>query len=296
MSELSVVVTSVKGGTYIFDCLASLGRQNCETEAEVIVVDRCSNGTAAQILERFPGVTLLKAPVGAGIPELRAIGIEKSHGRIVAITQDHCVLPDNWFHEILTAHKSDYAAIGGAVENSSIWSLTDWASFLCEYSESMLPIANGEVERVAGNNVAYKRQALNRIDKSTLHNCWEYFVQDEMRKNGDRLLSLPSLVVSHRTKFGFMKFLSQRYYFSRSFAAMRRGRMKWHKSLAAAILTPALPPIILSRIVRNVVRKKRYGRQLLLSSPCLIVFLLAYAAGEFCGYAFGMGNSLAKVE
>jgi glycosyltransferase involved in cell wall biosynthesis len=296
MPELSVVIASVKGDSYLYNCLESLSHQKCAVDAEVIVVDRSSNGTAAHIRERFPNVTVVKAPVGTGIPELRAMGIEKSHGKIVAISQDHCVMPDNWFDEILKAHKSSYAAIGGAVEIAGIWTLIEWASFLCEYSEAMLPLYSGEVERVTGNNVAYKREALDRIDKSTLRGCWEYFVHDEMRRNGDRLLSLPSLVVSHRAKLGFMKFLTQRYYYSKSFAAMRRKRMKWHESILSAILTPALPPIILFRIARNVIRKKRFIRQLVLSSPYLVVFLLAYAAGESCGYLFGTGNSLSKVD
>ncbi len=58
----SVLVGSVNGGDGIHTLLDALARQTGEVPFEVIVVDRCGDGTAERIERDHPEVQLLTAP------------------------------------------------------------------------------------------------------------------------------------------------------------------------------------------------------------------------------------------
>ena len=54
-----------------------------------------------------------------------------------------------------------------------------------------------------------------------------------------------------------------------------------------ALGSPLVPAVLLSRIVRQVRRKRRHGKELVRALPCLVAFLAAWAAGELIGYLRG---------
>jgi hypothetical protein len=61
-------------------------------------------------------------------------------------------------------------------------------------------------------------------------------------------------------------------------------------------LTFALPPLLLARIVRNLISKKRLLPQLARALPLMMVFALIGACGELVGYVRGPGNALSRIE
>lgn len=296
MPKLSVIIPSVNGLPAIAGCLTALERQKCDFDFEVIVVDRTRNETAQYIRENFPFVRLIKLSAPRGIPEMRAIAMARASGEFLVITEDHCIAPENWLAEIAEAHESGYAVIGGAVENGFRARLVDWAVFLCEYSSFMPPIAGGETDFITGNNTSYKRSVIERVDEATKRNCWEYFLQAELKQMNIKFLSVPALVVSHQKEFGFFYFLAQRFHYSRSFAAMRKGKSTISQQILYLLYTPVLPFHQTWRIARNVLQKKRNHREFFLSLPLLLIFMSSYALGEFVGQIFGGGDSLLKVE
>ncbi len=296
MSKLSVIIPSVNGLPTIADCLTALGRQQCDFDFEIIVVDRTQDETAEYIREHFPRVKLIKLAEPRGIPEMRAIAMAQASGDFLVITEDHCIAPENWLAEIIKAHESGYPVIGGAVENGSPARLIDWAVFLCEYSGFMPPIAAGETEFITGNNTSYQRSVIEQVDESLKRDYWEYFLQAELKRMDVKFLSVPSLVISHKKEFGFFYFLSQRFHYSRSFAAMRKQKLTVAEQISYLFYTPVLPFHLIWRIARNVKRKKRNRKEFFLSLPLLLIFMGSYALGELAGQLFGSGNSLFKVE
>lgn len=296
MPKFSVIIASVNGLPTIAECLSAIENQQGEHDAEIIVVDSTTDGTDKYIEANFPQVKLIKSVEKVGVPELRAIGMKQASGEFLVITEDHCIAPENWFSQFQTAHEKGYAVVGGAVENACRESLTDWATFLCEYSSFMPPINAGETEFVAGNNVSYQRTAIEKIDDDIKKNYWEYFMQTELRRMNINFFAVPSIIISHKKEFGFFYFLSQRFHYSRSFAAMRRRKSSVSQQIIYILYAPIAPFHLTWRIVQNVLRKKRNQRELLLSLPMLFVFMLVYAFGEFVGQIFGSGNSLSKVE
>jgi len=294
--SLSVIIPSVNGLPFIDECLSAQQRQKGNVRAEVIVADRCKNGTAEHIRKKFPHVKVLEFSDPVSIPELRAMAMSHTKGDIIAITEDHCIAQEDWYLEILKAHESGYEVVGGAVENGSTQRLIDWAVYFCEYSNMMLPIAHGVTDGIAGNNASYKREVLERVSQSIKRNFWEFFLHQELQKMGVKFLSVPTIVVFHKREFGFRYFLAQRFHYSRSFASMRQTRISGLKYILLIFSTPLLPGLMFYRITRQILSKKRHYKEFLFSFPFLTAFLLSYAAGELVGYLFGPGNSLVKVE
>lgn len=296
MPKVSVIIPSVNGLPALAECLAALERQECDFDFEIIVVDRTGDKTAEYIRQQFPRVKLIKLSQPCGIPEMRAIAMAQASGEFLTVTEDHCIAPENWLAEIVKAHESGYEVIGGAVENGSPARLVDWAVFLCEYSSFMPPINGGETGFITGNNTSYKRSVLEQVDGSLLKNYWEYFLQAELKRMKIKFLAVPSLIVSHKKEFGFFYFLSQRFHYSRSFAAMRKRKASISKQILYLLYTPILPFHQTWRIARHVRQKKRNYKEFFLSLPLLLIFMCSYALGEFAGQMFGSGKSLLKVE
>ena len=297
MPDVSVVIASVNGLPEIDECLSALERQQGGVDYEIIVANRCQNGTAEHIRRRFPRVRLLDFPEQLTIPELRATAMAQAKADIIVVTEDHCMAPENWLLEIMKAHKLGYMVVGGVIENGKTDRIIDWSVFFCEYSSAMLPIAGGEVKNIPGNNAAYKRAALDLIDDGMKRNFWESFLHDELRKKGVKLVLVPSIVIKHKKEFGFFYFLSQRFHYSRSFAGMRRALLPPARRLYYLLASPALPFLMALRVTCHVLlEKKRFYKEFIFSLPFLSVFFISYAMGEFVGYLLGPGQSLKKVE
>ena len=293
---VSVVIPSVNGLPAIADCLDALRRQEGNVAAEVLVVDRCGEGTRAVLRESFPEMRILAAPPGTSIPDLRALGIAQSRAPLVAVIEDHCNVAPAWLLTIDRARRGGHRVIGGAVENGSVERVVDWAAFFCEYARFMPPLKGGAVEEVTGNNGVYDRATLNALGSEEISGAWEFFLHARLKERGVPFHCEPELLVSHRKEFGFGYFLVQRYHYSRSFAGMRlRGAPLW-KRLAYAAVTPLLPPVLFGRIACAVVQRRRYWGRFVQAAPILAVFLGAWAWGEAAGAAFGPGDSLSRVE
>jgi glycosyltransferase involved in cell wall biosynthesis len=297
VSKLSVIIPSVNGLPAIGECLAALTRQQGDCKTEIVIVDRCRNGTAEHIRTRFPEVKLVRVAPPIGIPEMRSIGLSQATGDIIAFTEDHCIAPEDWCEKIIKAHQqSGYQAIGGAIENGSVARIRDWAAYLCEYSGLMPPLPSGEVDSIAGNNASYARTILESVNESVKRDCWEFFLQEELKARGVKFLSAPEIVLAHKKEFDVLYFVAQRFHYSRSFAAMRAARVSGFRRVYYVITTPALPFLLLWRIASQVTSKRRHYKEFILSLPLLLLYGVSYAFGEFIGYLIGPGQSLAKVE
>lgn len=295
--KISVVIPCVNGLPFIQECLWSIYKQDNHDIAEVIVADS-SNDTAREWIKKsFPDVILLQQKGRLSIPELKAKGIRKAKGEILVMLEDHCVVAENWYEEIIKAHDSKYIAIGGAVENGFTDTTLDWATFFCEYGSFIQPVPRGSVNELPGNNVSYKREEFLKIAGTAVDDgLWEGFIHAELRRKGNTLYSSPDITVIHKKRFGLFEFLEQRFYYSRSFAAMRNISFSKVKRLFYSVMSVALPPVLFFRIFKVLVRKRRLKKEVFFSMPYLFLFTIVWAFGEGWGYLFGAGQSLLKIK
>lgn len=294
---LSVVIASVNGYEYIAQCLCSLERQCARDLAEVIVTEGSGDDTAARIAEEYPWARVFPFATARTIPQLRTFGIRQARAEIVVTTEDHCVFDEHWYERIIQAHREHPdAAIGGAVENGSR-RLVDWAVYICEYGKFMLPFPAGPAADLAGPNVSYKREVLDQVCGDLLdRGVWENVLHERLllKKQGLRLD--PSIVVYHAKRFRVGDFLQQRYYFGRSYAAVRVERAPFSKRAFYTVVAPLLPPLFLVRYARYFFGKRRFIREFMQTVPLLVLFAAAWSVGEFFGYALGDGGASLRVK
>lgn len=295
--DITVVVASVNGLPYPLACLEALAGQEGALTSEVVVADCTGPATVAAIRERFPDVRVLAFDEQKSVPWLRAAGIQAATGRLVAVTEDHCVPHPDWYRRIVEVQKrTGWAGVGGGVENGSIDRLVDWAVFFCEYSQHMAPVPEGPSPFIPGMNVAYDMDALGPLREVFAEGLWENFLHDKMRAGGFVLGMDPRILVSHQKYFTVPMFLSERFHYSRSFAGMRVQGAPLKRRLVWAAATPLLPALLLVRITANVVRRRRHLLWFARSLPLIVVFSVMWAIGELVGYLTGPGDSLLKVR
>jgi len=264
-------------------------------ELEIIVANRCPNGVEMVIQRRYPWVTVIEAPTGASIPQLRAMAFRECTGDVIAVLEDHCIVEPDWAGKMLEAHRSQYPVIGGSVENAARERLIDWAAFFCEYSQLMNPLPEGETRDIPGNNVGYKRWILDRFRPQIEDGIWDNTLHDHIRKSGIPLYRMPSLRVHHKMSANLWWFITQKFHFARSFSSTRFVNASWLKRARYGAGAALLPVILSQRIFRRVWSTNNHRREFLLSLPILMLLLVSWGAGEAAGYIFGPGSSHAKV-
>jgi len=282
----SIVVASHDARASVAECLESLCPQ-LDSETELLVVDNSTDGTAEVLRDRFPTLSVLHLPPSALIPELWAAGIRASRGEAVALTTAHCVPSEHWAATMRDALAGPAAGVGGAIDNDPHGSAADWAVYFCRYAPYMPPVREGFVAEIAGDNAAYKRRAIDACAGAWRDGFWEATVHAALRQAGERLWLAPGALIRHKHSFDVAGFLRQRFVHGMRYGRDRGREIgiggRWLRALAS----PLVPAVLLFRIVRQVRRKRRHGKQLARSAPLLLAFLLAWTAGELIGTVRG---------
>ena len=283
---LTVVVVMLEGPDYLARCLEALARQKNAPHFEIIVPCDERLGDAAALRAKYPQAQFARVPGKRTYAELRAIGVRRARGPIVALTEDHCAPEPAWCAEILNAHAAPHAAIGGAVEKGPDAAL-NWAIYLCDFGRYMQPVREGPAGYLTDCNVSYKRAALASLAEVWAGEFHEPVVHGTLKARGETLWLSPRIVVRQQRSLSWGSALWDRYAFGRLFASTRpEAAAPMGRALYAA-LAIALPPFIVARVATDVLRKRRHFRELARALPALILVTSAWAWGEFAGYVTG---------
>ncbi len=285
--RLSIVVAAQEAGRSLRKCLASLSPQLAPAETEVLVVDGSEGESGDKLREAFPSVRFLKLPAGTNVPRLWSAGIAASTGGIIALTIEQCVPEPNWAEQILRAHAAEWPAIGGAIDIQPNAGLTDWAVYFSRYSRHIPPFAPRFLDDLPGDNCSYKRAALDSLGQQMSEGFWETFIHRGMRARGAQLLSDPSILVRYCGSFSWSAFLRRRFQDGRYYAARCAREMSASARLLRTASFLIVPALMLGRIGARVWKNRRYRGKLLVTTPLLVPFLVAWATGECLGYVFG---------
>ncbi len=277
-------------------CLSALEEVRDEVRLEVLVIDRLGPEVREEVRRRFPWVAVHATEPGATIPEMRAVAFRHATGRAVAVIEDHVLVEARWGRCIVDALDSGAAVVGGPIENAATESLIDWAAFLCEYSHCVPPLAAGPASWLPGNNVAYRRELLERFRATAEAGHWEGHLHARLQREGVELTCHPDLVVRHRKHYTFTEYLGQRYLYSRSYAGTRLAAAAGLKRLVYGLAALGLPPVLLCRLGRRALATRRLRSIYLKCLPLIAVFVTSWALGETVGYWFGAGGSMSRVR
>ena len=288
--ELSIVVTAFAGAGELDRMLLVLDEVDA-AGVEVIVACDVRVGDPGTLRARHPRVEFLHHPVPRTPAQLRAAGVGRARGRVVAITEDHCVPTPDWCDAIIAEHAGSAAAIGGAMDKghpaTGADAALDWALYLADFSRYMRPFAAAEASSASDCNVSYKRVALDAVSASWQGEFHENVVHAALRALGYTLARSPRIVVHEHRSLTWRAALQDRYRFGRLFGATRLGRAPAARRWMLAAGALLLPPLLYLRVARTVLTRRRYRLAFVRATPSLAVLLATWATGELLGYLTG---------
>lgn len=293
--EISVIIPAVNSLSDLQDCLNALRRQE-SVALEIVVLERLGRDFRDQVAIEFPEVKIIAMDHGTPIPEMRARGFDVAAADLVAVIEDHVIVPPDWASKLIQAVNDGADVAGGPIENLAVHTRVDWAAFLCEYSGCLPPLEGGKSNWLPGNNVVYRKTLLEKYKPVISEGKWENHLHDKLKKDGVDLIMLPELVVGHKMHYTFNLYMSQRYLYARSYAGGRVVGKPILVRFLYGLAGFALPPMLFFRTVHRIRSKGRHLDQLSPSLPMLLAFVCSWGVGEIIGYWFGAGDSLGKVR
>ncbi|MGE0555680.1 MAG: glycosyltransferase family 2 protein [Gemmatimonadales bacterium] len=282
-SSPSVVVASRQAPAELGACLAALVPQ-CERSGSELIVAR--DGAAApidQLLERYPGVTLVIGPSDASIPVLRGLGLAASTGDPVALTEDHLIPAADWLERLFAAFGPGVACVGGGMANTATGRATDWAAYFADYGfySRARPAAPGP-PLITDANVAYRREVVARVAEWARAGAWENVVHDRLLAQGHGIRWEPGARVDHHHRYGYLAFLRNRFEHGRDYAMSRRAEAPGTSRVVRALTAPALVALLFGRIARASWREAPLAWWV--AAPITLSFVAGWAVGEAAGY------------
>lgn len=290
--RLSVIVVSFSDEQRVRRCLDALAADaDGAAESETLLVRAADRGALPDMVRAFPAVRVMTAPAGTNVPRLRSTGIAESRGEIVALIEDDCAVATGWRRAVIRAHEGADAAVSGVVDPVPYRRALDWAVFLSDYGRFMPPLAPGPAFALAGNNMSYKRTALERLPRDLARDFQEAFVHRAWQAQGLPMRIDPRIVVHHDHAWSAADAMTVPYHHGRAFAGQRvAGGPLWRR-LAMSIAAVPLPALRAARVAGDALSRGRVG-PLLVSLPWIIVLAVSWSLGESAGYLLGPGRSL----
>ena len=140
-------------------------------------------------------------------------------------------------------------------------------------ARSSSPCAAARPTSLPGMNVCYDAEAVLEIADLLRAGKWESWLHGRLRERGFELYCEPDAVIEHEKDFGFREFVSQRYHYSRAYAAMRTPDLRGRRVLYC-LAAPLLVPLLYARIARNVATTRRNRAKLVLATPLILVYTI----------------------
>jgi hypothetical protein len=285
---LSVVIPTTHADESLAHVLDTLTQQTLTVGGEIIVV----SGVPLPAELQRPGVEIVELPK-AHVFELRAAGANAARGEIIAITEDHAVVSDDWAQSTLRAHARHpgAAVIGGAVDNGSRERLMDWANFLMTFGAFLPPITAERHQRMPViANLSLKRAALQenpiRAGELELTLVPKLVAEDRAAYDDEPL-------VRHVQTLGRFGTLRAHFENARATMGMQVEGQPWSERRRRGSFRRVLR---LGEGAIGMVKEKPLPRRARCSLPLIMLLCATHVAGEWCGAAFGAGQSAYRIN
>jgi GT2 family glycosyltransferase len=282
------VVASNRSRRLLEACLSSVLPQCQASDAELVVARSGERADLDWIRARFPTTHVIDGGPRRDIPRLRGLGLSAATGRLVALTEDHCLADPQWL-AALTEAARHADVVGGGGGNARTARAVDCGAYFAEYGffNWTRSETSSSVPLLTGANVAYSRAVVSDVARWANEGHWESGAHQRRARRGCRLMFVPGARVRQNATVGFLAFCADRYRHGRDharvFAAEGDRFPRWVRLLG----TPLLPGLLVWRVYRaaGAEHRGRFFRAL----PFTAAFLTAWSAGEAVGYISGHG-------
>jgi hypothetical protein len=295
---LTVGIVGICGAVHLDRCLSALARQEGAPPFDILVVHDPLLPNIYRLAERNPDVRFISNEAQRTPLELAARAVREAGGDTVLLTEDHCVPRPDWVRRLVSARRPERAAVGGAVEPLSGATALDWAFYCVDFFRYMPPLTGGPSPTLTVCNVAYERKRLALVADMWREVFHETAVNEALRSHFGELWLEPSARVGMRRHVRFRDAVYERYAFGRLFGCTRLGFVPGWRRAYYALLTPALPVLLMGRIARRAFASRRNAVRFIRALPHLVVLVLAWSWGEWLGYVTGRrpGSELVAPE
>ena len=289
MFDVSVIIASVESARSIERCIESVRAALEGKSSEVIVVD-ASRDTSADIAERHFGhaVVVIRCAPGTLTPELWAIGIRRSTGRVIALTTGHFEVGRAWLENLESALRAGHTGAAGRLDLADATSVTDWAVFYLRYSEFLQEpkeVWRG-VPGIPADNAAYDGEAIRQFVMNSDDGFWEVEFHRQLHAAGGSLAVVPGATARYARSFPFPTIARHRFHHGRHAGAWRVSR-----SLRSPVMivagTPLVPFALALRAWRRVRPMLQHRGRFLRALPAFLVLAGCWAVGEAVGAVSG---------
>ena len=290
---MSVIVPIRQASQTATRTLQQLSEQCKGLSAEVIAVISASD---ASVVDVPPGVRFFRKEGLAGIPQLRRDALLEAAGEWIVITEDHCVFPAHWLRGLVAFCEEQKGSVcGGPVANGRL-TVSGWAQYFTRYS-AFLPTRKSETTRgLPGNNACYPRELLFQNLDQLREGFWEAEFNSFLRKSGTGFYLQREACVIQDQRRGMWEYVPLRYRHGRCYGARRVQQISSTARLRLLLLCPILPFLLFIRIARSVLKHPYQPGSFALSLPLLMLYLVAWSAGEATGYVAGAGDSCCQTD
>lgn len=283
--RLSIVVANaVSDPAVVAPSVAALAAESDPDRDQWLWVDRAGLDPSGGGGDGFVRV---EAPAAAGRGDLYGLGLSLATAPVVAFTDSTTVFRPGWRRAVEAAFGTaggDGVAVrvaGGPVLPVATRNPVAWAGFLLEYGPHAVPPYTSATGDVAGNNVAYARDALGPFEGGPL---WKTVANAVLRGQGIEPVVVPGMRVEVSRPRWAPSLTRGRSRSGCLYARQRAEGWRRRRRMARGLACVVLPPVLFLRLGRQVWHDRGLRSQFLLSAPLVAVGCAAWSAGEALGY------------
>jgi hypothetical protein len=286
--SVSVAVVCMSEGDTLRECLTSLGDQREPPPFDVTVICDPRIAGLERVRAAFPDVRVI-VNTGQRTPlDLASRAVRECGGEVLLLTKDYCVPAPDWVRVMSDALcRGDRAAVGGRVEVDPGASPTEWAYHYIDFHRYCGPVSDGNAASLTVCNAGYRREALEAVRSTWADGFVETAVNAALASRFGALWMCAASEVRMHRRLTLSSAIRERYAFGRLFGCSRLPGWSARQRILSMLFAPALPALLLARIVRVAARSRRDTISLLRAAAPLTLMVLGRSWGEWLAYLTG---------
>jgi hypothetical protein len=273
--------------------------QSIAERLELVVIDTADPLVHPDlVLTGVARLVQIRVPEGTLWGVCRSQALQHATAPVVAFIEDHCFASPRWAEMLIEAFHHGHASVGYGFQNANPQTRTSRVGMLLDYGAWQLPTRSRVAERLPGNNVAYRKAAIDVFgpELSDLLEA-DYILQERLLAQGHSLYVAANAEVSHQNFDHLPATMAANFAYARLLAFHRYRSSHWSplRRLVYTVGTPMVSaPMRLARLLGSF-RFRADARHALwncLQALPQILLLFAWASvGEALGYSIGVGRA-----
>jgi len=282
-----VAIVCICSAGHLARCLEALSRQMGAPAFQVVVCHDPQITGIDAVASCHPEARIFSNAGERSPFELASAALRAADADVVLLTEDHCVPHPHWVRRMLEARAPDRAAVGGRVEIHPDASALDWAFYFVDFFPYAAPVQEGPSPGLSVCNVAYDRERLESVRDVWRVRFQQTEVNAALRERFGTLWMEPGSEVAMHRSVSMRDAFYERYAFGRLFARERIEHLPASRRWLYAALTPALPVILIGRMMAKVLRSAHLAGPFVRALVPLVAMVLCWTWGEWLGYLTG---------